>query len=466
MDRHQHWRICIEETHPGQVSSGNRELPRTRPARSGHPLTLDLPDAVSWANNAPVRRRRWLWVSLGLNVALAAWVAHLLRAPEPAPTVGPFIATPIQATNLIRTNVVVRRQNFVWSQIESDDYPTYIANLRRIGCPEPTIRDIIVADVNQLFARRRATEVVTAQQQWWRSDPDPGVSREAIERVRSLEDERRSLLTKLLGPEWESADYPLPSLASLTVLDGPILGTLPPETKLKLQRIEQDSLDRQLAYLRLQQDEGEPADPAEVARMRRQTRDELAKVLTPSQLEEYLLRYSNNANQLRARLRGFDATPEEFRTLFRIADPIDEALQQLPAGGSDPESTRRRQELEQGRDTAIQQALGSDRYQDYKVSQDPLYRQARALAEEAGVAQDKILPLAVIYRLTDLEEQKIRGDTSLTAEEQTERLAAARTAQQNSLRQLLGEDAFKALQDRQTNEADNAWIPPLPQPSQ
>ena len=47
--------------------------------------------------------------------------------------------------------------------------------------------------------------------------------------------------------------------------------------------------------------------------------EELAKVLTPQQLEEYLLRWSQNSAQLREQLRGLDVTPEEFRALFRAA---------------------------------------------------------------------------------------------------------------------------------------------------
>ncbi len=47
-------------------------------------------------------------------------------------------------------------QPFHWSQIESTDYRTYVANLRRIGCPEATIRDIIAADVHSLYERQRA----------------------------------------------------------------------------------------------------------------------------------------------------------------------------------------------------------------------------------------------------------------------------------------------------------------------
>lgn len=45
---------------------------------------------------------------------------------------------------------------FDWRErVESADYPTYMANLRAIHCPEPTVRDIIRADVASLFAQKR-----------------------------------------------------------------------------------------------------------------------------------------------------------------------------------------------------------------------------------------------------------------------------------------------------------------------
>jgi hypothetical protein len=42
-----------------------------------------------------------------------------------------------------------------WIQIESTDYPTYINNLRKVGCPEQTVREIITADVADLYAQKR-----------------------------------------------------------------------------------------------------------------------------------------------------------------------------------------------------------------------------------------------------------------------------------------------------------------------
>ena len=70
----------------------------------------------------------------------------------------------------------------------------------------------------------------------------------------------------------------------------------------------------------------------EVAKLRQQTRDELAHLLSPPQLEEFLLRYSQDANDLRAefgQLRFFNQTPDEFRAVFRATDPFDQRIQLL-----------------------------------------------------------------------------------------------------------------------------------------
>jgi hypothetical protein len=174
-------------------------------------------------------------------------VDHALRRPDPvvfgigfasSPLVFPIddIINPFHAREIDPRDIViargicaagvVRRQFFSWRELESRDYPVYIANLRDIGCPEQTIRDIIIADVNTLYTQRRANEMVTAESQWWRSEPDPAVVRAAYEKAKSLEDERRSLLTRLLGPNWESGDLvnlPRPSHPGL-LLDGPVLG--------------------------------------------------------------------------------------------------------------------------------------------------------------------------------------------------------------------------------------------------
>src|SRR6267378_5933873 len=179
-----------------------------------------------------MRWRALVLVSLGINILLVAAWWHSARhrsASAAAADAAAWASLPGSG----RTNFVVRRQIFSWRELESTDYPTYVANLREIGCPEQTIRDIIIADVNALYARRRAAELVTSEQQWWRSEPDAEVMEAAAEKSKALEDERRGLLTRLLGANWEAGDIvslPRPSQPGV-VLDGPVLGLLPAETK-------------------------------------------------------------------------------------------------------------------------------------------------------------------------------------------------------------------------------------------
>ncbi len=361
-----------------------------------------------------MRWRAAALLSLGVNVLLVAvWLVSARRAgPNPAATGGAGSALAGQA----RTNVVVRRQFFSWQDVESDDYPTYIANLRDIGCPEQTIRDIIIADVNGLYARKRATELITPDQQWWRSEPDPAVLQAAAEKARGLEEDRRALLTRLLGTNWETGDLvslPRPTRPGI-VLDGPVLGQLPADTKQALQDLTARSEERMQAYLQALQREGKSADLVELAKLRQQTREDLARVLSPPALEEFLLRYSQDANNLRTelgQLRYFNATPDEFRLVFRATDTIDQQLQLLV--GNDPNVQAQRRALEDARENAIKIALGPDRYQEYRLLHDPLYRQAVATAQQAGTP-DAARSIYAINLAAAAQQDSIRGDTNLT----------------------------------------------------
>jgi len=337
-----------------------------------------------------MRWRALALLSLGINLCL---IAGWLMLPRHVSTrsISAVTNPDLAATSSSRPNVVVRRQFFSWQEVESPDYPTYIANLRNIGCPEQTIRDIIIADVNALYSRRRALELVTPEQQWWRSLPDTNVLLAASEKARALDDERRALLSRLLGAGWESGDLlnlPRPSHPGL-VLDGPVLGALPNETKQALQEINSRSEMRMQNYLDAVRQQNKSPDPIELTKLRQQTRDELARVLPPAQLEEFLLRYSQEATNLRTefgQLQYFDPAPDEFRAMFRATDSIDQQLALL-ADSTDPNALEERRALEAQRANAIKIALGADRYSEYEQLHDPLYRQAVVTAQQAGTPE-------------------------------------------------------------------------------
>src|SRR3954462_879248 len=91
--------------------------------------------------------------SVLLNAALIAAYLTKPRAVTPASaegTASPQVKiTRTEARSVRPLTVEVTTTNgFQWASVESPDYREYIANLRAIGCPEETIRDIVIADVN------------------------------------------------------------------------------------------------------------------------------------------------------------------------------------------------------------------------------------------------------------------------------------------------------------------------------
>src|SRR5512139_3859514 len=104
-------------------------------------------------------RRSTLAVSLCLNLLLVAAVAFAFRgapslggAPVPGEEGERLLASsPTTATNL-PASVLTITNRFHWSQVESPHYERYMANLRAVGCPEKTICDILVRDIEKTYA--------------------------------------------------------------------------------------------------------------------------------------------------------------------------------------------------------------------------------------------------------------------------------------------------------------------------
>lgn len=380
------------------------------------------------------RARALLWLSLGLNLALTGLIVLLSRdSISHSSSVADLNSKSTNGIRTIKTNVVVRRQPFNWRDIESPDYPTYIANLRRIGCPERTIRDIIVADVNELFNERIAREVVLPEQQWWLPEPNMDVFQAAADQLRAFEDQKNLMLAQLLGPGWTNQTRGI--RGDPIRLDGPVLGQINSETRARLFEIEANSRRAREAYFRQTLDQGREADPAQIARLAQQTRNELAAILTPEQLEEYLLRYSQNSDSLRQQLRGFGAGADEYRRIFRARDPYDQQLALLT--GNDPASARRRQELEAQRDAAVKDAVGAERFPLYMMTQNPLFKEAQDHAEQNGAPPEKVIPIFQVRQAAQEEIARIQASKDLSVEEQRAALKLIEEHQRASIDRIL-----------------------------
>lgn len=409
-----------------------------------------------------MRARVLLWGSLGLNILLATGLLLSWRPSAPPATVAAGVVQAEEPTNAPKTHVVVRRPGFTWSEIESADFPTYIKNLRNIGCPERTIRDIIVAEVNELFADRLAKELNLPAQKWWLPDPDMDALQAGMDQVRALEAEKGQLLTQLLGPGWELQK----SVASAGTIrfDGPVLSKLSAEARTTVERAEANSRQRRNELEQRARQEGRELTTEELARLRQETRRELAGVLNPEQMEEYLLRYSNIAEQMREQLRGFGADADEFRRIFRARDNFDQQLASLT--GTDPATAARRAELERLRDEAVRQSIGAERFGFYQVSQSPLFRQAQEQAEQTGASPDKVLPIFRVNQAVQDEIARITADRTISEDQRRIALVTVQQQQQNSINRILGDQPAEQLaevaQPAQAETAATPVFPPFP----
>jgi hypothetical protein len=436
-----------------------------------------------------MRARTWIIIaSVGLNLFLAAgwyssWIQNVSQTPF---SVRRPLLSPQPA---VKTNIVVRHANFLWSQVESTNYYAYINNLREIACPEPTIRNIIMSEINQLYIRRRQSEVQLPEQQWWRSTPDPEMARETLLKIKALEDERQALLTKLLGDGWQTlASAQLPALQSpgmarllgsgweLTVdlapapsasgisLTGPLLGEVAAATRPGVYDLAARARVRIETSLQSQILQNLPVDKSDIAKIELEERNQLVTLLTADQYQEFLLRYSQTAQLIRDKMASLSLAPEQFRSLFEVLDPI----QSQPVyyyHGADPDLLAQQQQLQAQTEAAMKQGLGDAAYAAYKLSVDPLYVSSRATARQIDAPPETVMPLYEISRATQAELDRIRNDATLSDDDKVEALANTEVEQHQAVAKLLGPEAFQRWLKAQSRSPQNAPSPPAQPPT-
>ena len=388
-------------------------------------------DAGRLANSGPV--------STTTNPTTTTSAVQQAAAPviRSAP-VGSNFAAAVQPVKVLAASP----RQFGWQDVTNDSYRQYITNLRAVGCPEKQIRNMIVADVNDLFDKRRLEHAIKTDTQWWKAETYLGVVPMQTMITGNLDQERRDLLEKLLGEGWEDT-VKLPSLnASAVNLTGPVLGALPADMWNEVQEICSRSMERHQAAMMARFNVGGQPDSTEMAKLRNQTRVDLAKVLTPDELEEFLLRYSHNSSKLRQEMRGFDLTPDEFRKIFRALDPLEHQMQ-LDYGGPEALSPKQREQFESQRDRIVREVLSAEKYQQFLLTKDPLYRQAQLTATQYGMNSKAIQPIYELQKAINAKRNQISQNNALSPAQKAQALNSINVEHQQTLQRMLGDMTYR-----------------------
>ena len=369
--------------------------------------------------------------------------ASLLSDKASRPTAKSVEKDSAAPTSSVITNRVV--QKIDWRSVESEDYRKYIANLRSTGCPEETIRDIITADVNKLFAQRRR-ELATGGKkfEFWKTSGNPFAAMmdsDKLEKQQALDKEKRTLLRELLGVEPEMDKPNMFAGMFDTMLD-----FLPPEKQSKVMELMQDM---QVKAMKSMGKGGQPdgEDMKQIQKMQKEMEAELAKIMTPQEFEDYQLRMSQTAMTMRMQLASFDPNEDEFRKIFAEKKKFDDDFSMFTAGTEDKVERDKRKAAQDEMNKQLKSILGDDRYAEYERAQDWNYQNIYRIADRNGLGKDGANKVYDMKKVAEDEAKKIRDNKSLTSEQRTAALNGIRTETENSIHAVFGDKGWKSYEN-------------------
>lgn len=411
-------------------------------------------------------------VLMGITIALLGTVGYMGYLLKISPHPIRYVTKPQYVTNTVR-QIAVRKVNATnllaalanrpanWAAIESTNYVTYINNLRGFGCPEETVRDIILTDIAKTYSRRKAEVRARAGgYRWWQTSEtgelddasDPAIKAQ----VEALDAEQQALVAELLEVDfetemaryWGGDDYEARAYGFLNDEKRDRVAAV----QSRFDELERAIYDRSKGFMLDQDQEA-------LRQLQRQREAELAQVLSAEELEEFHLRNSSTASSLRAQLHGFNPSQEEFRRIFRLQKTFDDRFNNgfdLTDPTQAEVQAAAQDQAQQALNEEIRRNIGAQRYQEFQRAQDADYRALMQFTERFDVSPN--IASRVYDMKVEAERQKLRleADPNITAEQRVQALAAVAQETERSVAHLMGGQNSQLWQAYQ--KTGNQWI--------
>jgi len=391
----------------------------------------------------------------GLTVGvLAAVIAVRWRSPTAIkPRVVPRLLVTAGQTNVPppgpRVVIVdAPAAKFTWRAIQTNDFKQYIANLRAIGCPEPTIREIVIPEVSRRYTARLAAEFEACARnfRFWEAADEYKEWDLGGHRREELASEKLAFLKELFGEDMEQ------ELGKWWEINNArdeydYRSYLPKEKVEKLKAIER-------RYQRLEEDFGArnrsltiEEYAAERNRLKAQARAEVAQILTPQELEDYEMRDSQAADYVRRRLPEAKSE-EEFRAMVKVAKALNKDPRRQYQDESDfspEEQAKKKKAEEKAFAEALKTALGEARYSELmeerrreareKERQDLIWIAKREGMSEEAAKEAHARMTAMAKEL----EAKFSGLPDLSADQEKDLAALLKQEQEKIILEVMGD---------------------------
>ena len=339
-----------------------------------------------------------------------------------------------------------------WLDIQSADLKQFVRRLRDAGCPDETVKDIILAEVNRRFTAR-------AQELWpenyeskpfWKVDTNSRnnveqqkKNRERMHKQQALQKEKSALLVELLGVDPEKQQR---------IEDGydefyfnwqeRRISFLPESKRESVLQLLDEFQDKQQEMYAANAGIHDAQSRAEQKQLETEKLAALSKILSPSELREYELREFAISRQTGRNTSLSELSREEFEALFDINKKYGDSIHSW--GDLTKEERKITESNKEAMKAEMTAALGEPKVKEMERASDYQYQQLQRLAKKNDLPSETAGKVYDYKSTAEDTVKKLRDNKDLTNEQRQTMLQQIRTETETTLKQTLGDKAYKS----------------------
>ncbi|MDQ6631608.1 MAG: hypothetical protein M3Y82_07600, partial [Verrucomicrobiota bacterium] len=165
----------------------------------------------------------------------------------------------------------------------------------------------------------------------------------------------------------------------------------------------------------------------DIRKVQKEMEADLAKILTPQEMEDYQLRLSETAMMMRMQLGSFEPNEQEFRDIFKEKKKFDDEFPMMGAGNLDKAEKEKKAVAQKELDEKLKNILGETRFAEYQMNQDFAFQGMSKVAQKQGLPKDTAVKVFDMKKAAEEQAKSVRADKTLSAEQRTQALQGIRS---------------------------------------
>ena len=406
-------------------------------------------------------------VSIAANIALAGWWFKSRNAttnPDSATAessqsaekssgrfgkgsiTGDAAAAAIHSSEAVATGTIT-----TWLDIQSANLKQLVRRLRDAGCPDETVKDIVVAEVNRIFTTRSRElwpERYEDNAKYWKTQNNRYNSeqqkkqRESWRKDRELQKEKSALLVELLGVDPEKQQRIEDGNDEIYDWQERQVAFLPESKRAAAQKILDDFQDKQQEMYAANAGIWDAQSRVDQRNLETNKLAAMAGILSPSEFREFELRQSQTAQQLSSDLRSLSVSREEYEAIFDTKKKYGDSIYNY--GGLNKEEQKQAEENMKAMKAELAATLGADKFKEFERGTDYYYQQLQRLAKKNDLPTETAGKVFDYKSTAEDTVKKLRDNKDMTNEQRQAALQQIRTETEDTLKKTLGEKAYKS----------------------